>query len=437
MADEARVGAARRAVSAAFADEWARVVATLIRVTGDWALAEDAAQEAFATAARTWPVDGVPDRPGAWLTTVARRAALDRHRRRATELRAQRRAAVDPTTGAWASVDGAEGGVDGGSGSSGGAWDGRDGSRPDDSLPDDLLRLVFTCCHPALAPQARVALTLRTVTGLEVAEVAAAFSIREDAMAKRLVRARAKIAHARIPYRVPTGPELADRLDAVLTVVYLVFTEGYAPTAGEVVRADLSDRALHLAGALAALMPDRSEVHALHALLLLHDSRRAARVDAAGDPVPLDEQDRALWDARRIAAGLAALDSAVAALGAQQPGRYLLQASIAACHAAAPGTDWRRVVRLYDALLAVAPTPHAALARAVAVGRAEGPDAGLTALAAVAEVDPGLRAAAEADLHRRAGRLGPAAEAYRAALGLTSGATRRFVARRLAECDRS
>lgn len=486
---------AREAADAAFRAEWGRVVATLIRVTGDWALAEDAAAEAFASAARTWPTDGVPDRPGAWLTTVARRAALDRLRRRDAELRALRRAAhdrtvVDPTVGRWAEDEQAaeEDGPAAAASAAGdrtsthGARTGEEGDAMTGTaeVEDDLLRLVFTCCHPALPPEARVALTLRTVTGLEVAEVAAAFGVREDAMAKRLVRARAKIAHAHIPYRVPRGPELAARLDGVLAVIYLVFTEGYAPTSGTAaVRGDLSDRALHLAGEFTRLLPREPEAHALLALLLLHDSRRAARVGADGVPIALDEQDRTLWDVERLRDGQAGLAAARAALAAggpdARPGPYLLQAEIAACHAGAAdpgeraagdaepgaadpgvraagkadpgaadllGTPWSRVVALYDALLALAPTPHARLARAVAVGMADGPDAGLDALAALAtagsspaadaRVDPGLLAAAEADLLRRAGRPAPAADAYRRAIALTGGATRAFLERRLA-----
>jgi RNA polymerase sigma-70 factor (ECF subfamily) len=448
---------ASRAVEAAFRDEWARVVATLIRVTGDWSLAEDAAAEAFAAATRTWPADGVPDRPGAWLTTVARRAALDRLRRQGAELRALRRAAsdptvadptgmdatgadptdVDPAVGRWA----ADGSDDDGRGAASGLARGDEEveTMPGEPvLEDDLLRLVFTCCHPALPPEARVALTLRTVTGLEVAEVAAAFGVRADAMAKRLVRARAKIAHAHIPYRVPRGTELAERLDGVLAVVYLVFTEGYAPTSGVAVRGDLADRALHLAAELSRLLPRESEAHGLRALLLLHDSRRAARVDADAIPVALDEQDRALWDLGRVRAGLEALAGARAALGFRgpgaRPGPYLLQAEIAACHASAgdpSATPWPRVVALYDALLAVAPTPSARLARAVAVGMAAGLDAGLAALAALDDADPGLRAAAEADLLRRAGLAAEAADAYRRAIARTDGPTRRFLERRL------
>lgn len=431
---------ARRAVATAFAEEWARVVATLIRVTGDWTLAEDAAQDAFAAAARRWPADGVPEKPGAWLTTVARHSALDRLRRRRTEERALRSAATDPTVTQLGPDDAGDDPPD----------DREDPGGPS-PVEDDRLRLVFTCCHPALPLEARVALTLRTVAGLDVAEIAAAFGVSEHAMAKRLVRARAKIAHARIPYRVPAAADLPGRLDGVLAVLYLIFTEGYAPSTTDVVRVDLCVEAERLAHALADLLPDEPEVLGLLALVRLHHSRRAARVDAAGTPVPLDEQDRTLWDVDAVVAGLAARDAARAAVvrraagdagDAVATGPYQLQAEIAACHVGA-ATDWARVVALYDALVSVAPTPHARLARAVAVGRAAGLDAGLAALDALgapgpsgtpdaAALPPHLLPAARADVLRRAGHLADAAEHYRAALGLVpEGPERRFLATRL------
>lgn len=424
---------AQRAVAAAFDQEWARVVATLIRVTGDWALAEDAAQDAFVAAARRWPTDGVPDRPGGWLTTVARNSALDRLRRRRTEDRVLRSAAADPTV--------TQVGPDG-------EGDTADEPEVPSLVVDDRLRLVFTCCHPALPMEARVALTLRTVAGLEIAEIAAAFGVSEHAMAKRLVRARAKIAHARIPYRVPAAADLPERLDGVLAVLYLIFTEGYAPTTADVVRVDLCVEAERLATALADLLPDEPEALGLLALVRLHDSRRAARVDAVGTPVPLDEQDRALWDTDAVTAGLAARDAARAAAtrraagGAVVAGAYQLQAEIAACHVDGT-TDWSRIVALYDALVAMAPTPHARLARAVAVGRAAGLDAGLAALDALgasgppgapdsAGLPPHLVPAARADLLRRAGRRAEAAAWYRTALELVpDGPERRFLAARL------
>ena len=418
------------ALAFAFATEWGAVVATLIRVTGDWTLAEDSAAEAFASAARRWPVDGVPRRPGAWLSTAARNAAVDRLRRRAAEQRALHRVAADPTIGHWADPDAEPDGWTG--------W-----TAPVDSHEvdpgDDRLRLVFTCCHPALPLEGRVALTLRTLGGLEVAEVAAAFGVSEAAMAKRLVRARQKIAHARIPYRVPPAAELPGRLEAVLGVLYLVFTEGYAPTSGAALRTDLSAEAIRLAGELAMLLPGEPEAHALHAVMLLHDSRRAARVAPDGALVPLEDQDRSRWDARQVDRGLAALEAALQAAAGRPAGPYLLQASIAACHATAPtpeATPWPRVVELYDALVVIAPSPHVLLARAVALGMAYGPDAGLAALADLDEGEPrALRLAAEADLLRRAGRMTDAAVAYRAAADLSDGAQRLFLRRRLTGLD--
>ena len=425
-ADDATPGPARSGpvLVRAFADEWGRVVATLVRVTGDWALAEDAAQDAFASAAERWERDGVPDRPGAWLTTAARNAALDRMRRDASQ---QRRLADHAVL--------ARGGPDG-------TAPFADVEEEGDEVRDDRLRLVVTCCHPALPLDARVALTLRTLCGLTVEDIARAFGTTDAAMAKRLVRAREKIAHARIPYRVPRGPELGGRLPGVLAVLYLLFTEGYAPTSGDaVVRAELTAEAVRLTRVLAGLVPDEPEVHGLLALELLHDSRRAARQTPEGDVVPLSEQDRSRWDAHLVRDGLAAL---TAARGLDQPaGPYVLQAEIAACHAVAPtpaATDTRRVALLYDALADLLPTAHVRLARAMAVGAAHGPAAGLALLPALADELSGshLLPAAEADLERRAGRSDRAADAYRRALALApTGPTRRFLERRLAEVTRT
>ena len=417
------------ALALAFATDWGAVVATLIRVTGDWALAEDSAAEAFASAAQRWPVDGVPRRPGAWLSTTARNAAVDRLRRRAAEQRALHRVASDPTVGRWAEDLEPD--------SSG--WAGWAGITASDEAAtgDDRLRLVFTCCHPALPLEGRVALTLRTLGGLEVAEVAAAFGVSEAAMAKRLVRARQKIAHARIPYRVPSPDELPERLEAVLGVLYLVFTEGYAPTSGAALRTDLSAEAIRLAGQLAAMLPSESEVHGLLAVMLLHDSRRAARLAPDGGLVPLADQDRRHWNGEQIGRGLAALDAGLEAAAGGPAGPYLLQASIAACHATAltpEETPWPRVVELYGALATVAPSPHVRLARAIAVGMAFGLDAGLEALSVLDDGEPrGLRLAAEADLLRRYERVADAAVAYRAAADHSDGAQRLFLERRLAE----
>lgn len=399
-------------VAAAFADEWGRLVATLVRVTGDWALAEDAAQDAFAAAAVAWPRDGPPRSPGAWLTTVARHRALDRLRRVGTEQRALE--AVTPMR------EKAEG----------------EAVEPDD-VPDDRLRLIFTCCHPALPLESRVALTLRTLCGLTVQEIAAVFGVTEAAMAKRLVRARQKIQRAHIPYRVPSGAALPERTAGVLAVLYLLFTEGYAPSGGaEVVRPALSEEAIRLTGVLAGLLPGEPEVLGLLALELFQDSRRAARTAPDGALVPLDQQDRSRWDAGRVAAGRTALADAERAVGPVGP--YLLQARIAAEHARGEHADRAAIVRHYGALAEVAPSPFVELARAIAVGAAEGPEHGLVALAALrasgALDGDHYLSAAEADLLRRAGRNGEAAAPYRAALELVrNDAERGYLERRLGE----
>ncbi|MGN6446258.1 RNA polymerase sigma factor [Amnibacterium sp.] len=393
-----------------FADEWGRIVASLVRTTGDWALAEDATQEAFAPAASPWRRDGVPRNPGAWLTTVARNRALDRVRRSATARSVLAKAA--------------EGGVE------------VDEREPDD-VPDDRLRLIFTCCHPALALEARVALTLRTLCGLTVEEIGRALGSSEAATAKRLVRARQKIQRAGIPYRVPSGAALPERLDGVLAVLYLLFTEGYAPSGGgAVVRPELSGEAIRLTGVLAALLPDEPAVHALLALERFQDSRRAARTAADGSLVPLDEQDRSRWSVSSIAAGEAALERAERlATGA---GWYLGQARIAAAHARSLRTgavDRAAIAREYAVLMTFSASPHLALAHAVAVGMGEGPAAGLALLDGM-EAGPlgSSLPAARADLLRRAGRSTEAAAAYRAALALVrTEPERAFLTRRLRE----
>jgi RNA polymerase sigma-70 factor (ECF subfamily) len=401
------------ALAQAFADEWGRIVASLVRTTGDWALAEDAAQEAFATAATTWARDGIPRRPGAWLTTVARNRALDRIRRGATE-----RSVLAVLQ---------EGGED------------MTEIEPDD-VPDDRLRLIFTCCHPALPLEARVALTLRTLCGLTVEEIAHAFGATEAATAKRLVRARQKIQRAGIPYRVPSGAALPARLHGVIAVLYLLFTEGYAPSGGTaVVRPELSGEAIRLTAVLADLMPAEPEVLGLLALEHFQDSRRLARTADDGSLVPLDEQDRRLWSPEAIAAGERALAAAERVTGA--PGFTLRQARIAAHHArslATGSTDHRAIAGEYAALVGMNPSPQLALARAVAVGLAEGPAAGLALLDALeaAGALPGSSSlpAARADLLRRAARFPEAAAAYRAALVLVRTAPERgFLERRLRE----
>jgi RNA polymerase sigma-70 factor, ECF subfamily len=395
-------------VETAFRQEWGRVVAALISMTGDWDLAEECAQDAFAKALRTWPRDGVPGKPGAWLTTAARNRAIDVLRRRASESAKLREiAAITPA---------ADPGDDSG-------------------IADDRLRLIFTCCHPALALEARVALTLRTLAGLTTGEIARAFLVSEQTMAKRLVRAKGKIQHAGIPYRVPPAHLLAERTTGVLAVLYLLFNEGYGATAGEdLLRPDLCAEAIRLTRIVCELMPAETEATGLLALMLLHDSRRAARVDAAGDLVPLDEQDRTRWNQAEIDEGLRLLTAAAAPAA----GQYRIQAAIAACHASAAtpaDTDWRRIVWLYGQL---APSPVVELNQAVAIGMADGPAAGLERLDALAAsgrlTGYHLLPASRADLLRRLGHLDDAAESYRRALDLTrTEAERRFLSRRLAE----
>jgi RNA polymerase sigma-70 factor, ECF subfamily len=403
------------AVAEAFRREWGSVVATLIRRTGDWDLAEECAQDAFAAALERWPRDGVPRRPGAWLTTTARNRALDRLRRRTTEDAKLREKAMEPETG---------GPVD----------DGDDGY-----VEDDRLRLIFTCCHPALPLDARVALTLRTLAGLTTAEIARAFLVAEPAMAKRLIRAKSKIRHARIPYRVPPAHLLPERTGGVLAVLYLLFNEGYAATSGtDRVRRELCTEAIRLARTLVALMPDEPEPAGLLALMLLQHARRAARVDDAGDIVTLEDQDRARWDASEIDEGLELLD---AALRHDRAGPYQLQAAIAASHAAAAhaaDTDWARIAVLYGRLAELVPSAVVELNRAVAIAMAYGPAAGLErvdALEAAGELAGyHLLPATRADLLRRLDRRAEAAAAYREALELApTDAERRYLRRRLAE----
>ncbi len=398
-------GLAEEAVARAHREEWGRIVATLIRVTGDWTLAEDSAQDAFEQALARWGTDGVPSNPGAWLTTVAKNRAIDRIRRSATE-RAKLQEVMVMV------------------------------SQDDDEL-DDRLRLIFTCCHPALTLESRVALTLRTVAGLTTGEIARAFLVPEVTMAQRIVRAKAKIRNAGIPYRVPPGHLLGERLPGVLAVLYVLFTEGYSASSGDrLVREPLAEEAIRVTRLLALLMPDEPEVGGLLALMVLHHARRAGRTDAAGDPVSIEEQDRSAWDHEAIAEGVAILR---AALRRHRVDRYQLQAVIAAEHATAPSwaqTDFRGIVRAYDDLARLDPSPVIAFNRAIAWGIAEGPEVGLHRLDLIADRLDGyyLLPAARADFLRRLGRRREAAEQYELALGLApSEPETRFLERRLAE----
>jgi RNA polymerase sigma-70 factor (ECF subfamily) len=411
------------AVADAFREEWGRVVATLIRTTGDWDLAEECAQDAFAMALQRWPRDGIPRRPGAWLTTAARNRAIDVLRRRAVGAAKLREVAAMPVSSSpFYEPDPAE---------------------DESGVPDDRLRLMFTCCHPALSLEARVALTLRTLAGLTTAEIARAFLSSEPTMAKRLVRAKQKIQNAGIPYRVPPAHLLPERTPGVLGVLYLLFNEGYSATAGaDLVRQNLSAEAIRLARVLVTLMPDEAEAGGLLALMLLHDARRPARLDAAGDLVTLEDQDRSLWDPASIGEGVAVLEGA---LRRGQPGPYQVQAAIAACHATAAtaaDTDWAQIAGLYSQLARFLPTPVVELNHAVAVGMAFGPSAALPLVAALEASGKlagyHLLPATRADMLRRLGRLPEAAAAYREALALAgTDAERRFLSRRLADAETS
>jgi RNA polymerase sigma-70 factor (ECF subfamily) len=405
---------ARAAVAQAFRSDWGSVVAYLIRVTGNWDLAEECAQDAFERALERWPRDGVPTSPAAWLKTTARNRALDRLRRASVGAAKLKEVAMT------ARVAGER-------------------DENDSGIEDDRLRLMFTCCHPALAVEAQVALTLRTLAGLTTPEIARAFLVPHETMAKRLTRAKRKIADARIPYRVPAAHRLQERLRAVLAVIYALFNEGYGASAGdELIRQDLCAEAIRLGRLLADLMPDEPEALGLLSLMLLHHARRAARVDATGELVTLEQQDREAWDKEAIDEACRVLDRAVRL---RRPGPYQLQAAIAACHAQAPTasvTDWGEIAVLYERLSQMAPTPVVLLNRAVAVAMAEGPAAGLALVDGLEHTgalsDYYLLSATRADLLRRMQRHADAAVAYRRALELApTEAERRFLSRRLAE----
>jgi RNA polymerase sigma-70 factor (ECF subfamily) len=414
------VSASREAVEKVFKEERGRILATLIRVLGDIDLGEEALAAALEAALEQWPNEGTPANPRAWLIRTARNKAVDRIRRRA--LLEDKRAEME----ADAALE-------------------REGAASDSemadevSVHDDQLRLIFTCCHPALAIEAQVALTLRTLCGLETEEIARAFLVPAATMAQRLVRAKAKIRAAHIPYRVPDAEDLPDRVDAVLAVVYLVFNEGYAASAGAaLIRRELCAEAIRLGRLLVELLPRETEVRALLALMLLTDARRDARVDAAGEMVLLEDQDRSRWDRGAIREGLALVESA---LRDGPPGAYALQAAIAGVHARAARadeTDWREIAALYGVLRVANPSGVVTLNHAAAVAMAEGPAAGLRLMDALA-ADGALAGyhllpAARADLLRRLGRLREAAEAYREALALAGNeADRRFLERRLAQ----
>ena len=416
MAD-AQADETRASLESVYRTESRIVLATLIRLLGDFDLAEDALHDAFATAAEKWPKEGVPENPRAWLVSTGRFRAIDTLRRRARFDAAQDKIAVQ--------------------------LEGENGERPgaeSESVPDDRLRLIFTCCHPVLSPEARVALTLREVCGLTTEEIARAFLTPAPTLAQRIVRAKAKIRDARIPYQVPTPEELPERLNTVLQVIYLVFNEGYSASTGEApTRTDLTGEAIRLGRLMLALLPD-PEAMGLLALMLLQEARRAARTGADGGLILLEQQDRSLWDKGMIAEGVALVERALAS---RRFGPYTMQAAIAALHAEAPeaaATDWPQIVALYSFLARMEPSPVVELNRAVAIAMRDGPAAGLALIDALlargALADYHLAHSARAELCRRLGRREEARNAYERALALTGHEReRQFLAKRLRELE--